>query len=135
MKIDALMKNEMNSLSCDNAIIIVDMKTYYVDKQEVITKILNDKNIQNTNNIDKRMQWTGTKMEFIELIYALKEAKVINNGNTTLKEIFEILGNFLNFKVLDYYRYFTSIINRTGDRTIFLDKLKKVACQKNGRVG
>jgi len=71
------------------------------------------------------LQWTGTQFEFVELVYALHDAGSINSGKLSLKEMFSLLGVFLNFCVTDYYRFYTNITNRTGDRTLYLDKVKK----------
>ena len=75
------------------------------------------------------LQWTGTQFEFVELVYALHDTGSINGGKLSLKEMFSLLGDILNFCVTDYYRFFTSITNRQGDRTLYLDKLKKAFMQ------
>lgn len=72
-----------------------------------------------------KVQWTGTQFEFVELVYALHDAGSINTGKISLKELFSIMGDFFNFYVTDYYRFYTNITNRTGERTLYLDKLKK----------
>jgi hypothetical protein len=76
-----------------------------------------------------KLQWTGTQVEFVELIYALHKAKSINNGDIFLKDLFTELGEVFNFRVTDYYRFFGDITHRTGDRTLFMDKLKKALMQ------
>lgn len=64
-------------------------------------------------------------MEWVELIYALYAAEVINDGKTTLKKLFRIMGEVFDFEVGEFSRTFTDIKNRVrGDRTAFLDKLK-----------
>jgi hypothetical protein len=46
-----------------------------------------------------------------------------------LKELFAILGEFFNIKITDCYRFYGDITHRTGDRTLYLDKLKKAFMQ------
>lgn len=76
------------------------------------------------------LQWTGTQVEFVELIYSLHDVGSINNGNTSIKELFIGLGDFFNFKVTDFYRFFSDITHRVEDhRTLYLDKLKKAFIQ------
>jgi hypothetical protein len=94
--------------------------------------MLSEKNFKNCplNRENKTVssiqcQWTGTQFEFVELVYAIHDAGSINSGNINLKEMFSIMGEFFNFRVTDYYRFFTNITNRTGERTLYLDKLKK----------
>jgi len=74
-----------------------------------------------------KFKWTDTKVSFVELINALQDARCINNGNTSLKDLFSFLGTVFNIHITDYYRYFTDITHRKGDddnRTLFLNKLK-----------
>jgi hypothetical protein len=73
----------------------------------------------------KTLRWTGSQVEFVELVYSLCETKIINNGDINLKEAFAALGDFFDFSVTDYYRFWGDIVKRTGDRTLLLDKLKK----------
>jgi len=97
-------------------------------------EIISDKNSQNCplkrkNKTDNNLQWTGTQIEFVELVYSIHDAKSINNGNISIKELFSTLSVIFNFQVTNYYQYFSDITRRTGDRTIYLDKLKKMFLQ------
>ena len=81
-----------------------------------------------TKNVN--LQWTGTQVEFVELVYSLHDAGSINNGNTIIKELFALMGDFFNFKVTDFYRFFSDITHRVeNNRTLYLDKLKKALLQ------
>jgi len=40
-----------------------------------------------------KLTWTGNKTDLIELIYALVEAKVFNNGKSTLKSVVAYFEN------------------------------------------
>jgi hypothetical protein len=80
---------------------------------------------------DSGLRWTGKQVELVELIYALKETGSINGGEATIKEICNFFSELLQISITDLYRYFIDITRRTkGDRTIFLDKMKKVLIKK-----
>jgi hypothetical protein len=65
-------------------------------------------------------------VDWVELLYALHEAGVINVGKASLKTLFRTMGEVFDFEVKEYSRSFTDIKNRIkGDRTTFLDTLKR----------
>jgi hypothetical protein len=73
-----------------------------------------------------KLKWTGSIIEWVELIYALHAAGVVGGGKTTLKKLFRTMGEVFDFEVKEFSRSFTDIKNRVkGDRTSFLDKLKR----------
>jgi hypothetical protein len=78
-----------------------------------------------------KLKWTGDLVEPVELLYALHEAKCINGGKTTLKELFDTFCDVCDVDIRNFSRFFVAIKNRTkGDRTAFLDKLKKALVAK-----
>jgi hypothetical protein len=79
-----------------------------------------DPNVLN-NNIS--LQWTSTKTALTELIYALHYSKVINNGNTDIKEIAIALQKVFHFDLGDFYKIYSEIKSRKISRTKFLDSL------------
>jgi hypothetical protein len=75
------------------------------------------------------MKWTGSRMELVELVYALHEAKCF--GEMPLKEIFAAVGEMFGCKITNHYRLFWDIQNRVKDsRTKFLDKIRKILNEK-----
>ena len=79
------------------------------------------------NNLDPNnhisLQWTSSKVALTELIYALHHNRVINNGNTDIKEIALALQQLLNFDLGEFYKTFAEIKSRKLSRTKFLDEL------------
>lgn len=73
-----------------------------------------------------KMTWTGKKAELVEQIYGWIEAGSFNNGNVNIKELVEYIENVFNIDLGDYYHVFIEMRERTGSRTIFLDKLIKL---------
>ncbi len=69
--------------------------------------------------------WTGSKVDFIELTYALYYSGRINNGQATLQEVSQALGKILNMDPGDIYRTYIEIRARKTNPTKFLDALKQ----------
>ncbi|WP_313156017.1 RteC domain-containing protein [Sphingobacterium multivorum] len=69
------------------------------------------------------LNWTGTKIELVELGYALHSAKSINNGKVELKKIMMGLEQLFNVEIGQYSRYFQSLMIRQGSRTPYTEKL------------
>jgi hypothetical protein len=77
------------------------------------------------------LQWTGSQMELVELIYAMHAAKCFNHGTVSLKKLFAAIGEAFGMNVEKFSIYFTSIKNRVkGDRTKFLNMLKRALILK-----
>ena len=72
----------------------------------------------------KSPKWTGSKVELIELIYALHTEGVFNNGNLGLKEITSFFESTFSIDLGQFNRVFLEIRNRKSERTKFLNTLK-----------
>lgn len=72
----------------------------------------------------QKLQWTGSKVDLIELIYALQAVGSINNGKAEIKELATELQTIFNINLGDFYRTFIEIRARKINRTKFLDRLK-----------
>lgn len=73
-----------------------------------------------------KWQWTGSKTDLTELIYALHTKKSINNGNADIMEIATDLGKLLNIDLnQSIYRNYTDIKSRKITKTKFLDALSE----------
>lgn len=72
----------------------------------------------------KGPKWTGSKVELIELIYALHREGVFNNGTAGLKEIVTLFESAFKIDLGQFNRVFLEIRNRKSDRTKFLSTLK-----------
>jgi hypothetical protein len=93
--------------------------------EEQIAK-LNPKTIktQSTSPLLKGPKWTGSKVELIELIYALHTEGVFNNGTSGLKEVTTFFESAFNIDLGQFNRVFLEIRNRKSERTKFLNTLK-----------
>jgi hypothetical protein len=78
-----------------------------------------------------KLKWTGSVVEWVELIYALYTAKRINNGKTSLKELFQQMGRIFDIEEKEFAVYFMNIKNRTdGRRTKFMDLLRDAVLKR-----
>lgn len=75
-------------------------------------------------SLHKSQKWTGSKVELIELIYALHTEGVFNNGTSALKEITSFFEYTFSIDLGQFNRVFLEIRNRKSDRTKFLNSLK-----------
>lgn len=70
------------------------------------------------------LTWTATKVDLVELIYALHTAGVFNRGAADLKQIVALFEQSFQIKLGDVYRSFLEIRSRKMDTTKFLSSLK-----------
>jgi hypothetical protein len=68
--------------------------------------------------------WTGTKTEFVELIYSLHTKGSIDYGQVELKELVDYFSIVFNTDAGDFYRIYLNIRNRKESRTLYLDSLR-----------
>lgn len=72
----------------------------------------------------KDLQWTGTKTDLVELIFALKESGVLRNGRAELKKIKNVIELLFEIELGNIYKVFEQIKAREKDQTKFIDSLK-----------
>jgi len=69
------------------------------------------------------LNWTGEKVDFVELCYSLAESGALNSGAATLHDIFNVLGAAFNIHIKDYARKWLDIRARKSDKPSFIEKL------------
>ncbi|MCF8714663.1 RteC domain-containing protein [Joostella atrarenae] len=89
--------------------------------QNKLEKLRVHKNKANTK--DSGLKWTANKTALTELVYALHSNRVINNGNTDLKEIAESIQKVFHCNLGNFYKTYSEIKARKMSRTKFLDDL------------
>ena len=122
-------KNAAAAISLQKALKLIDRQIDWMERQLLAEKNAVHCPLGIKKPSRKKLKWTGSQVELVELVYSLKESGSVNNGNITLKEAFSELNDFFDFHLTDYYRFYGDITRRTGDRTLFLDKLKKAMMQ------
>ncbi|MBY0487994.1 MAG: RteC domain-containing protein [Flavobacteriaceae bacterium] len=95
---------------------------YLESKIEQLKNKTTNQNILTKNT----MQWTGNKIDLVELIYALNTQKVFNNGKSDIKEIASYFSKIFNIDVEEgIYRGYLDIKSRKITRTKFLNSLSE----------
>lgn len=69
------------------------------------------------------LNWTDSKVDLVELIYALHSAQSLNNGNVELSEIALVFEQVFQIELEDFYRTFADIKSRKTS-TKFLNLLR-----------
>lgn len=71
-----------------------------------------------------KLTWTATKVDLVELIYALHTVGVFQRGAADIKQIVTVFEGCFQIKLGDVYRSFLEIRSRKMDTTKFLSFLK-----------
>ncbi|WP_417355338.1 RteC domain-containing protein [Flavobacterium sp.] len=71
-----------------------------------------------------RPEWTDTKNALIELIYALHATSSIDHGKTGIRKIAVVFQSLFDIQLGDIHHAFHRMKDRSGNRSLYLDKLK-----------
>ena len=100
-----------------------DLIKSYIESE--ITKLgHNSDQLQPTILSSKKQKWTGSKVELIEIIYALHTEGVFNNGKSSLKEVVSYFESAFDIDLGQFNRVFLEIRNRKMEKTKFINTLK-----------
>ncbi len=100
---------------------------YYEEKIEQINNNVNMK----SQILKSNLNWTGSKVDLVELVYALHQSKIINAGNVDVKELAVSFGKMFNIDIEDnIYRFYQDIKARKAVKTKFLNTIAENLNQK-----
>jgi hypothetical protein len=78
----------------------------------------------NNTLLNTNLNWTASKVDLVELIYALQQSGAINGGNIDVKELAIGFGKMLNIDIEDnLYRAYLDIKSRKTVQTKFLNTI------------
>lgn len=80
---------------------------------------------EDVQNVFIKLEWTATKNDLIELLYALHLSKSIAAGKKSINAIAVIFSKIFNIELKEIHHAFHRMKTRNKSRTIFLDELKK----------
>lgn len=78
----------------------------------------------------KKLNWTGSKVAMIELIYALHYQGVFDNGNADIRLIAKYLEDAFNVNLGNFYQTYLELRTRKMNPTKFLDALRETLIKK-----
>jgi hypothetical protein len=99
-----------------------EIKNYLLEQMEKLER--KPITTQSPSPLPKGIKWTASKVDLIELIYALHSEGVFNNGATGLKEVITFFESSLEIELGQFNRVFLEIRNRKSDRAKFMNTLK-----------
>lgn len=76
------------------------------------------------------LQWTGSKVALIELIYAIQSARVLNSGQADIKLLTHFFESIFHLQLGNVYHVFQEMRLRKKGRTSFLDQLREQLVQR-----
>ncbi|MBF0647216.1 RteC domain-containing protein [Dysgonomonas sp. GY75] len=102
------------------AILMLDCAIELIKSEDVSS----NPRIQKKNKRFK-YQWTADISNLVELAYAILEAGCVDNGDVEIMAFVEFLGETFNIKVERCSDFYYKMRTKSGNRTAFIDKLKK----------
>lgn len=111
-----------------------DYKVAKVIANDLIQVYIEDQ-LDNTSKAEKsvslhKLKWTGSKTALTELIYALYQQGVFDNGNSDIREIAKYFESIFNTELGNFYQTFLELRTRKINRTKFLDALREGLIKK-----
>lgn len=117
------------STSHDNAIAKImayDLLISHYARELSYLRDLSQSKPRKTNTLSngERLDWTASKTDLIELIYALQASGAIKSGTAGIKEMASACEDIFKLKLGNVYRTFLEIRERKIEQTKFIDRLK-----------
>lgn len=109
-------------------IIANDMLTNHLE-----TKLdeLDGKNVSKNVPVERKFNWTGTKVDLTEMVYGFQATGSINNGNFDLKELAVFLGTMFNVEIdSNLYGHYSDIKSRKVPKTRFINTMSEKLIEK-----
>lgn len=102
-----------------------DYKVAKIIANDLIQVYLEDQLHHNNQRTESPvLNWTASKVALIELIYALHEQGVFDNGNIDIKVIAKAFEDMFNINLGDFYHTYLELRSRKLNRTKFIDALR-----------
>lgn len=105
-------------------IIANDMIQVYIEDQ------LGNKAREDHITSPRILNWTGSKVALIELIYSLHYQGVFDNGNADIRLIAKYFESAFNINLGNFYQTYLELRNRKMNPTKFLDTLRETLIKK-----
>lgn len=112
----------------------IDVRLHYIRSVKILLEFQMESfkyhytksELKDSNISQSQYQWTGSKSDLVELAYALREDRCINDGDIQIEKFIQDLAIFFGLEVNKSSRIFINIKQRKAEsRTFFLDKLAK----------
>ena len=124
---DCMVINQDVKLCTSHDYLLAEVIAYELLALHIENRIdnLNQSCAISNNQFNSNLHWTAKKIDLIELIYALHESNVFDNGQADIKEITHVFEKAFQIDLGDNItRSFIDIKNRKTDQTRFLNQLQ-----------
>lgn len=101
-----------------------DLIQVYIEDQ------LYNKDQEGKPKASKKLNWTGSKVAIIELIYSLHYQGVFDNGNADIRLIAKYFEDAFNVDLGNFYQTYLELRSRKMNQTKFLDTLRETLIKK-----
>jgi hypothetical protein len=92
---------------------------------------LSDTSVNNKGKLRKPFQWTGEKINLIEMVHGLYVRKQVNNGKIGIGEFFEAVGEFFGVDLGIPKRGFDDLkVRKKLSKTHFIDSMREELLRK-----
>lgn len=107
-----------------------ELQKYIKQQIEKVQEVLKSRREEVIKKVPQ-LNWTGSKVALVELLYALHASGVVNNGTTTLTSLANAFEQVFNLKIPQFNRVFLEIKNRKSiEQTAFLNQLRNDLARK-----
>jgi len=114
-KVAKILAHDLLQVFIEAELASIDVKDSLTEIQELPKSLLN---------------WSASKTDCVELIYALYLTQSVNGGNVDLKELTALFQRLFNVHIDDLYKMFLQIKERKSNPTKFIDSLKQALLAK-----
>jgi len=119
------------STSHDYNVAIIMANDLFVIHLENKLDELDGKGVSKNVSIERKFNWTGTKVDLTEMVYAFQATGCINNGNFDLKELAIYLGAVFNIEIdSNLYGNYSDIKSRKVSKTRFINTMSDKLIEK-----
>jgi hypothetical protein len=99
------------------------LTNFYKKEMTQLNRIETVKEMSSKYGSTDHLNWTASKTDLIELIYALKMSGTINSGSTNIKDLAIIFSKLFNIQLPNVYKTYSEIKHRNNPKTKFLQNL------------
>jgi hypothetical protein len=99
------------------------MKFYEKELEELRIKELNACTLNSNIKNEFNLEWTSSKIDLVELIYALQTSRAIQNVKISITTLANVFGTVFNTDLSNIHRTYIELKSRKKDRTKFIEYL------------
>lgn len=101
----------------------IDTASYSLPAEQ---ESVGQESVEQQEPTERKIVWTGKIIHFVEWIYGPDSLNNFNDGNVTMKELIEYIGNMLGIEVKDPSGCYVDMRDRADEsRTTYIDSMRE----------